>query len=161
IPWIKEHAAAIVEAWWGGEEGGTALAEAIFGDINPAGRLPYTVYASAAQVPPQDEYDVSKGFTYMYLHGDPLFAFGHGLSYTDFRYGDLRVTPASIAADGKVTVSADIENIGRRAGDEVVELYVRAIDSRLSRPKLQLRAFRRVPLAAGEKQTVTFDLPAE
>ena len=78
VPWIKEHAAAMIEAFWGGEEGGTALAEAIFGDINPAGRLPYTVYASADQVPPQDEYDISHGFTYMYIKGDPLFAFGHG-----------------------------------------------------------------------------------
>ena len=161
IPWIKEHAAAIVEAWWGGEEGGTALAEAIFGDVNPAGRLPYTVYASEAQVPPQDEYDVSRGFTYMYLHGDPLFAFGHGLSYTEFRYADLRVTPASIAAGGHVTISVNIENIGSRAGDEVVQLYVRALDSHVSRPRLQLRGFRRVPLAAGEKKTVTFNLPAE
>ena len=74
IPWIKEHAGAIIGAWWGGEEGGTAIAEAIFGDVNPAGRLPYTVYASEAQVPPQDEYDISRGFTYMYLRGEPLFA---------------------------------------------------------------------------------------
>ncbi len=161
IPWIKEHAAAIVEAWWGGEEGGTALAEAIFGDINPAGRLPYTVYASESQVPPQDEYDVSRGFTYMYLHGDPLFAFGHGLSYTEFQYDNLRVMPASIAADGRLTVNVDIANIGRRSGAEVVQLYVRAIDSHVSRPRMQLRGFRRVPLAAREKKTVTFTLSAE
>jgi beta-glucosidase len=161
IPWIKEHAAAIVEAWWGGEEGGTALAEAIFGDINPAGRLPYTVYTSAAQVPPQDEYDVSRGFTYMYLHGDPLFPFGHGLSYTEFRYGNLRVTPTAIDTQGRTTVALNVQNIGGRAGDEVAQLYVRAIDSRVSRPRLQLRSFRRVPLAAGEKRTVTFILPAD
>ena len=161
IPWIKEHAAAIVEAWWDGEEGGTALAEAIFGDFSPAGRLPYTVYASEAQVPPQDEYDVSRGFTYMYLHGDPLFAFGHGLSYTEFRYGNLAVKPAALDAKGRLTVNVDVENIGRRAGDEVVQLYVRAIDSHVSRPRLQLRGFRRVPLAAGEKKNVTFILPAK
>ena len=160
IPWIKEHAAAIVEAWWGGEEGGEALAEAIFGDFSPAGRLPYTVYASESQVPPQDEYDVSRGFTYMYIKGEPLFAFGHGLSYTSFRYGDLRVTPASIAVDGQLTVSVDVENIGSRAGDEVVQLYIRAIDSHVPRPRLQLRGFRRIALAAGEKKTVTFALPA-
>ena len=161
MPWIKEHAAAIVEAWWSGEEGGTALAEAVFGDINPAGRLPYTVYASAEQVPPQDEYDVSRGFTYMYLHGDPLFAFGHGLSYTEFRYGDVQVTPATVAADGRLTASVDVENIGRRLGDEVVQLYVRALGSQVSRPRLQLRAFRRVPLAAGKMESVSFALPAK
>jgi beta-glucosidase len=161
IPWIKEHAAAILEAWWGGEEGGTALAEAIFGDINPAGRLPNTVYASAEQVPPQDEYDVSKGFTYMYVHGDPLFAFGHGLSYTKFRYSDLRVITASFTTDSPLTVSVDVQNIGKRAGDEVVQLYIRAINSRVPRPRLQLRGFCRVPLAAGENKTVTFVLPVE
>jgi beta-glucosidase len=160
IPWINEHAASIIEAWWGGEEGGTALAEAIFGDINPAGRLPYTVYASADQVPPQDEYDVSRGFTYMYLKGDPLFAFGHGLSYTGFRYGNLVCSPQSVDAAGRLAASVDVENAGNRSGDEVVQLYIRTVDSHIARPHLQLRAFRRVPLAAGEKKTIKFELPA-
>ena len=85
VPWIKDHAPAILEAWWSGVEGGNAIADVLFGDFNPAGRLPHTVYASESQVPPQDEYDVTKGFTYMYLNGEPLFAFGHGLSYTAFK----------------------------------------------------------------------------
>ena len=166
IPWIKEHAAAMIETFWGGEEGGTALAEAIFGDFNPAGRLPYTVYASEDQVPSQDEYDVSRGFTYMYLKGEPLFAFGHGLSYSEFRYGDLQVAPTALDANGRgtrlrVTVALAVENVGSRAGDEVVQLYVRAVDSRVSRPRLQLRGFRRITLAPLEKKRVEFALAAE
>ena len=161
VPWIKEHAAAMIEAFWGGEEGGTALAEAIFGDINPAGRLPYTVYASAEQVPPQDEYDVSRGFTYMYVKGEPLFAFGHGLSYTEFRYGGLMLTPTSIAENGHLAVGLDVANVGDCAGDEVVQLYIRAVKSQVSRPRLQLRGFRRIALAPRQTSRVEFALPAE
>ena len=97
VPWIKENAAAMIEAWWGGEEGGDAIADVIFGDVNPAGRMPLTVYASANQVPPQDEYDVTKGFTYMYMNGKPLFPFGHGMSYTTFEYGPLKLSTAKMA----------------------------------------------------------------
>lgn len=86
--------------------------------------MPYTVYDSLDQIPPQDEYDVTKGFTYLYFAGKPQFAFGHGLSYTTFRYSGLKVTPGSTSADGKVTVSLDVQNGGTRAGDEVVQLYV-------------------------------------
>jgi beta-glucosidase len=160
IPWIKEHAAAVVEAFWGGEEGGTAIADVLFGDFNPAGRLPYTVYASETQVPPQDDYDVSHGFTYMYVKGDPLFAFGHGLSYTEFHYSNLSLSAAKIAADGSLAAQVEVASAGGRAGDEVVQFYVRAVDSRVTRPKLQLRGFQRIHLAAGEKKTVSFSLPA-
>ena len=161
VPWIKEHAAAMIEAFWGGEEGGTALAEAVFGDFNPAGRLPYTVYAFAEQVPPQDDYEVSHGFTYMYLRGNPLFAFGHGLSYTDFRYGHIEPTPASVAVNGRLTAALNIENIGNRAGDEVVQLYARAVESRVSRPRLQLRGFQRITLAPRQSHHVEFTIAAE
>ena len=105
IPWIKEHAPAILEAWWAGEEGGHAIADVIFGDANPAGRLPYTMYASDDQVPPQDEYDISRGFTYMYLKAEPLFPFGHGLSYTEFRYDNLRLSAERIPTDGELIVA--------------------------------------------------------
>ncbi len=161
IPWIKEHAPAIVEAWWAGEEGGNAIADVIFGGVNPGGRLPYTVYASESQVPPQDEYDISKGFTYMYLKGEPLFAFGHGLSYTRFKYSNLELSGKEIAADETVTVSVDVENVGQRGGDEVVQLYVHDVACRVERPVQELRGFRRISLSAGEKKTVSFSLAGE
>ena len=158
IPWITDHAPAMLEAWWGGEEGGNAVADVIFGDVNPGGRLPYTVYASDAQVPPQDEYDISKGFTYMYLKEKPLFPFGHGLSYTDFAYRNLKVEPATIAPDGKATVSIEIENTGLRSGDEVVQLYIHDVESSIPQPIKKLVAFQRIHLDPGTKQTVSFTL---
>jgi beta-glucosidase len=161
ILWVKDHAAAILEAWWAGEEGGNAIADVLFGDANPGGRLPYTVYASASQVPPQDEYDITRGFTYMYLNGKPLFAFGHGLSYTEFRYSHLVVAPKQIPADGMVAVSVDVENVGARAGDEVVQLYVHDVESSVKRPSRELRGFERIRLKPGEKTTVSFALPGE
>ncbi len=161
IPWIKEHAPAIVEAWWAGQEGGNAIADVIFGDVNPGGRLPYTVYASENQVPPQDEYDISKGFTYMYLNGAPLFAFGHGLSYTQFKYSNLELSAKQIPAHGTVIVTVDVENTGERAGDEVVQLYVRDVECRVKRPARELRGFERVRLRPGQSKTMRFELPGE
>jgi beta-glucosidase len=159
IPWIKEHVPAIVEAWWNGEEGGNAIADVLFGEVNPGGRLPYTVYASESQVPPQEEYDITKGFTYLYLNGEPLFPFGHGLSYTQFRYSNLQLSAQEIATDGELTAAVDVENAGRRAGDEVVQLYVRDVESRVKRPARELRGFERIGLTPGEKKTVRFALP--
>jgi beta-glucosidase len=161
IPWIREHAPAILEAWWAGEEGGNAIADVLFGDVNPGGKLPYTFYASESQVPPQDEYDISKGFTYMYLNGPPLFAFGHGLSYADFAYSNLQVSPKQVAPDGKVTVTVDVANTGQRAGDEVVQLYVRDVECSVKRPAKELRGFQRISLQPGRKKTVTLELPAQ
>ena len=155
VPWLKEHSPAMLQAWWGGEEGGHALADVIFGDVNPAGRLPHTVYASESQVPPQDEYDISKGFTYMYVKGEPLYAFGHGLSYTTFAYSDIKV-------EGKpLTVTAIVKNTGTRAGDEVAQLYLTPPTSDQPRPKLMLRGFQRVNLQPGESKTVSFTVPDE
>ena len=161
IPGIREHAPAIVAAWWSGEEQGHAIADVLFGDVNPAGRLPYTVYASETQVPPQEEYDITKGFTYMYLKGAPLFPFGHGLSYTTFKYDALKLSPKQIKADGKVEITLDVANTGQRAGDEVVQLYVHQAKSSVKRPGRELRGFQRVHLEPGEKKTVTLSLPAE
>jgi len=129
IPWVEEHVPAIVSAWWSGEEQGHALADVIFGDVNPAGRLPYTVYASESQVPPQDEYDISKGFTYMYLRGEPLWPFGHGLSYTRFDYRYLKLDRKTVLPDGRVVVRVTVRNAGSRSGDEVVQLYVRDVEA--------------------------------
>ena len=136
------------------------MADVFFGDTNPAGRLPYTVYSSQAQVPPLDEYDVSKGFTYMYLKGDPLFAFGHGLSYTQFKYTNPKLSIDKVAVDGDVTASVNVENTGQRDGDEVVQLYTRAVKSSVIRPSKELRGFLRFTLKAGEKKTVAFSVRA-
>ena len=160
VPVLKEKVPAMLQAWWFGEEGGRAVADVLFGDVNPAGRLPHTVYASEAQVPPVDEYDITKGFTYMYVNGEPLFSFGHGLSYTTFKYGNLKLSAEKIRADGTVNVSVDITNSGRRAGDEVAQLYVHQEKSSVKVPVKELRGFQRISLQPGETKTVTFTLPA-
>jgi beta-glucosidase len=161
VPWLREHAPALLQAWWLGEEGGHAIADVIFGEVNPGGRLPWTVYASESQVPPQDEYDISKGFTYLYLNGPPLFPFGHGLSYTTFHYSNLKLSAAAIAAQTRLTVRVDVENSGPRAGDEVVQLYVRDLAASVKRPVKELRGFERTRLQPAEKKTVTFTLPGQ
>lgn len=148
VPRLKEKAPAMLQAWWGGEEYGNAIADVLLGRINPAGRLPHTVYATEQQVPPQDEYDISKGFTYMHLRDKPLYAFGHGLSYTTFEYRDLQVNPAT----HEVTV--EVRNNGKRDGDEVVQMYVKSPASQEVRPAMQLRGFQRVSLKAGESKVV-------
>ena len=160
VPWVKEKVPAMLQAWWPGEEGGHAIADVIFGEVNPAGRLPHTVYASEKQVPPMDEYDVTKGFTYMYLNGEPLYPFGHGLSYTDFKYSGLKLSTEKVKADGNVNVSVEVTNTGKLAGDEVVQLYVHQVKSSVKRPVKELRGFQRISLKPGEAKTATFALPA-
>jgi beta-glucosidase len=163
VPWLAAHVPALLQAWWSGGDGGTALAEVLFGDANPAGRLPHTVYASDDQVPPVSEYDVSKGFTYMYVEGEPLYAFGHGRSYTRFDYANLAVSAARATPGDTLTITAEITNAGDRAGDEVPQFYVRQIAAGgappAGRPARELRGFTRVGLAAGATRTVTFALP--
>jgi beta-glucosidase len=159
VPWVKENIPAVLQAWWGGEEGGTAIANVLFGEVNPAGRLPHTVYASEEQVPPLDQYDIDGGFTYMYLKGEPLYAFGHGLSYTTFEYARLHLPDEPLEAGGELAVKVDVKNTGDRAGDEVVQLYVTKLESKLTRPRHQLRGFQRIHLKPGETRTVTFTLP--
>jgi beta-glucosidase len=150
-----------VAMFMGGEEGGNAIAEVLFGEYNPAGRLPYTVYESADQVPGWDEYDITKGYTYMYFQGKPEWAFGHGLSYTTFDYSNLFLSSSETAASGDITVSLDVRNTGTRAGDEVVQLYVRDLQPRVKRPSKQLAGFERITLKPGESRRVSFTLPAE
>jgi beta-glucosidase len=161
IPWVKQHVKAILEAWWNGVEGGDAIADVIFGDYNPAGRMPLTVYASGSQVPPQDEYDITKGFTYMYVKGRPLFAFGHGLSYTTFGYGKLELSPRRIAPDSQITAALDITNTGRREGEEVVQLYVHEVKPCVKRSAEELRGFQRIHLKPSERRRITFTVPGE
>jgi len=148
------NAPAILDMFWAGEEGGTAIAEVLFGDYNPGGRMPYTVYRSVANIPPMKEYDITKGFTYMYFDGPLDWAFGHGLSYTTFEYSNLSVM--GTIPKGPLTVGASIRNSGTRAGDEVVQLYVRDVEASVKRPKKQLMAFERLTLRPGETRNVSF-----
>lgn len=160
IPYLKENAPAILEAWWPGEQGGNAIADALFGNINPGGKMPLTVYASEAQVPSQDEYDVTKGFTYMYINGAPLFPFGHGLSYTNFAYSNLKLSAKKIKTNGDITVSVDVKNTGKMAGDEVVQMYIHDVKPSLKRPMKELRGFERITLAPGQTKTVKMNIPS-
>lgn len=150
---------AILDMFWAGEEGGTAIADVLFGDYNPAGRLPYTVYQSVQDIPPMMEYDITKGFTYMYFEGEPDYVFGHGLSYTTFDYTNLKV--AGNVPGGQLDVHVDVGNSGRRAGDEVVQLYVRDVEASVKRPTKELVGFERIHLKPGETKTVSFSVPSE
>jgi len=161
VAWEKENLPAVLDMFIAGEEGGNAVADVLFGNHNPGGRLPYTVYESHEQVPPMDEYDITKGFTYMYFDGKPVYPFGHGLSYTTFTYSNLSLSSKSINGNGTVTVRVNVRNSGKVAGDEVPQLYVRDVQASVKRPKLELRGFERISLNPGEQRTVTFTLPAE
>ncbi|HEX4037087.1 MAG TPA: glycoside hydrolase family 3 C-terminal domain-containing protein [Acidobacteriaceae bacterium] len=146
VNWSADHAKAILEAWYPGEEGGTAIAETLAGDNNPAGRLPLTFYASLDQLPPFADYSMQNR-TYRYFTGKPLYPFGYGLSYTTFAYSDVKL-PHEVHAGDPVAVTAEVKNTGNRAGDEVVELYLtqpRAYET----PSRELAAFKRIHLAAG------------
>jgi beta-glucosidase len=156
IPWAAEHVAAIVEAWYPGQAGGQALADVLFGEVSPSGRLPVTVYRSADDLPAFGDYRM-EGRTYRYFRGEPLFPFGHGLSYTRFRYRDLRLPPRVAAGDG-VMVSVEVENAGATTADEVVQLYVTDVEASVPVPIRTLQGFRRVTLHPGERRRVTFTL---
>jgi len=157
VNWARDHVPAIVEAWYPGQAGGIALADVLFGDYNPSGRLPVTFYQSADQLPPFTDYSM-KGRTYRYFTGQPLFPFGFGLSYTTFKYSNLRV-PKQAAAGEPVKVAVDLENTGKVAGEEVVELYVKSPQGEAVR---SLQDFTRVPLRPGEHKTMQFTLdPAQ
>jgi beta-glucosidase len=159
IPWIADHAPSILAAWWAGEAQGDAVADVLFGDVNPSGHLPYTVYASEAKVPPQDDYDISKGFTYMYLKGDALFPFGLGLSYTTFKYSDLHLSQSTARDGDTITATLDVANTGKRDGDEVVQIYDREPAGKVVKPLERLVGFKRVTIKAGEHRTVS--IPVE
>src|SRR5207302_9479748 len=147
---------AVVEMFWAGEDRANAIAGVLFGDYNPGSNRPYTVYRSVRDLPPMTDYDITKGFTYMYFDGKPQYAFGHGLSYTTFSYSNLRLSSEQVPGNGQIKVKADVENSGKRAGDEVVELYVHQVSSTVKRPRQQLAGFERITLGPGEKKTVTF-----
>jgi beta-glucosidase len=152
---------AILECWYPGQAGGTAVAEILFGDVNPSGRLPVTFYRSIKDLPAFEDYSM-KGRTYRFFEGEPLFPFGHGLSYTRFGYSGLRLAAGAgkISRDGAVDLELDVTNQGARQGEEIVQWYVRAMGSAVPRPTKDLRGFRRVSLNPGEKSTVRFSFHA-
>ncbi len=156
VNWAQEKLPAIVEAWYPGEEGGTAVAEMLAGDFSPAGRLPVTFYKSVDQLPPFEDYSMAKR-TYRYFEGEPLYPFGYGLSYTTFCYSNARVSDTVVAADASVTILVDVANTGNVAGDEVVQLYL-AHSGAAGAPLRSLRGFQRVHFNRGEKKTVSFTL---
>jgi beta-glucosidase len=156
VNWADENLPALVEAWYPGEEGGTAVAEALAGDFSPAGRLPVTLYKSVDQLPAFDDYSMAKR-TYRYFDGEPLYPFGYGLSYTSFAYKNPRVNHAKASAKDAVTISVDVVNTGAQAGDEVVQLYL-THKGVAGAPFRALRGFQRVHLDRGQKKTVSFSL---
>ncbi|MFL6452003.1 MAG: glycoside hydrolase family 3 C-terminal domain-containing protein [Bryobacteraceae bacterium] len=161
VGWAQDHLPAILEAWYPGEVGGDAVGRVLFGVDNPAGRVPYTAYANLDGVPPQNEYDVSKGFTYQYFKGVPLYPFGHGLSYTRFSYSKLKVTMNTPGPKGEAEVSFDLRNTGDMAGSEVAQLYTHQQKSVTYQPIKSLRAFERISLQPGETKTLRFQLPVQ
>ncbi|NWF82196.1 MAG: glycoside hydrolase family 3 C-terminal domain-containing protein [Bryobacteraceae bacterium] len=150
----RDKVPAIIEAWYPGQAGGAAIADVLFGDYNPGGRLPLTFYESEAQLPPFNNYDMA-GRTYRFFKGEPLFAFGYGLSYTRFTYSNLKL-PASARAGEKLVVSADVRNAGSMAGDEVVQVYLRQVDAPAAAPLRTLAGFQRIGLRPGERRAVRF-----
>ncbi|MBN2370557.1 MAG: glycoside hydrolase family 3 C-terminal domain-containing protein [Vicinamibacteria bacterium] len=161
IPRLVERAPAILEAWYPGQEGGTAVAEIVFGDVNPSGKLPVTFPRSVGQLPVFYNHKPSAKRGYLFTTTEPLFHFGHGLSYTTFRYENLRVEPERISRAGRAMVSVAVTNVGSRAGEEVVQLYIRDSVSSVTRPVKELKGFSRVALAPGETKVVTFELGPE
>jgi beta-glucosidase len=159
IPWAAREIPAIVEAWYPGQAGGDALADVLFGDYNPGGRLPITFYQSTTDLPPFEDYRM-EGRTYRYFREEPLFPFGFGLSYTEFAFDNLRLDRDQVPVGDQVTVCVDVTNVGDRAGDEVVQLYVRHPEATVPRPIQELKGFKRITLEPGESKTVAFTLDA-
>jgi beta-glucosidase len=156
VNWANDHANAILDAWYAGEEGGTAIAQTLSGANNPAGRLPVTFYRGTEQLPDFDDYSM-KNRTYRYFTGEPLYGFGHGLSYTTFEYSGMKLSAASLQAGSPLDVEVDIKNTGKRDGDEVAELYI-TFPKVPGAPLKALRGFTRIHLKAGEQQHVKLTL---
>lgn len=160
MPWEAENIPAIVQAWYPGEQGGRAVAEVLFGEVNPAGRLPVTFYRSTEDLPAFDNYSMSNR-TYRYFNGQPVYAFGHGLSYTKFEYREATVGSAHATAGGNLKLTFRLANNGSRDGDEVAQVYYRHVKSAQPQAKLALCAFARVHVLKGKSARVTMDIPVE
>ena len=161
INWSQANVPAILHITHAAQEQGTAVADVLFGDYNPAGRLVQTWPKSLDQLPPMMDYDIRHGRTYMYFKGEPLYPFGYGLSYTTFKYSKLHVSADHLADGGTISVSVDVTNTGKRDGDDVVQMYATHLDSKVDRPAEQLEGFKRVNLAVGQTKTVELPLKAE
>jgi beta-glucosidase len=160
IPWTQEHVPAILHMAHNSQEEGGALADVLFGDYNPGGRLVVTWPMSLDQLPQMMDYDIRHGHTYMYFRQQPEYPFGFGLSFTSFVYSNLRTSAEQLKGDGEITVSVDIRNTGPRAGDEVVQMYISHVNSKVERPIEELKGFKRIALQPGETKTVSLPLKA-
>ena len=158
IDYAAEHVPAILEGWYLGQEGGTAAARVLFGDVNPGGKLPIGFPRSVGQLPDYYNHKPTMNRSYLFTSRKPLFAFGWGLSYTTFKFDNLRLEPAQIGAAGQTTASVDVTNTGSREGDEVAQLYIHQRVASVTRPVMQLRGFERIGLKPGEKKTVHFKI---
>jgi len=156
INWVKEHANAILEAWYSGEEGGAAIAQTLAGVNNPSGRLPVTFYTGVDQLPPFEDYSMAKR-TYRYFTGTPLFPFGYGLSYSKFAYSNVQLSAKNLKAGDALSVDADVTNASQRDGDEVVELYL-TFPKLPGAPLRALRGFTRVHIQAGKTEHIHLTL---
>jgi beta-glucosidase len=157
----EDNAPAIIEAWYTGQSSGTAIADVIFGDVNPGGKLPETFYKSTDQLPPFADYDIiNNGRTYMYFDKPVLYPFGHGLSYTTFEYSQLKLSNVKIKQDGEIEIRFNLQNTGKYKGDEIVQVYVRDMEASVKIPKRQLKRFQRITLEPQESKLVKFTLPA-
>jgi beta-glucosidase len=158
INWTQTTVPAILHMTHASQDEGTALAAVLFGAYNPGGHLVTTWPKSLDQLPPMMDYDIRHGRTYMYFKGEPLYPFGYGLSYTSFSFARLKASSSTLAKDGSVIVSVDVMNTGKRTGDEVVQLYVTHLGSKVERPLKELKGFQRVTLKPGETKTVQIPL---
>lgn len=158
LKWITEHIPAIVEAWLPGEEGGNAIANVLFGDYTPGGKLPVSFPREVGQIPINYNRKPSSYKDYVFTKKESLFPFGYGLSYTKFEYSDLIITPKKVSPTGNITISFKIKNIGNYEGDEVVQLYMHDVVASITRPVKELKGFKRITLKTGEEKTITFKL---
>jgi len=161
VTWINDNVPAVLNAWYAGEQGGNAITDVLFGNYNPAGRLPITYYKSTNDLLPFDDYEIMKGRTYMYSTKTPLYPFGYGLSYSIFEYSGLKLSKPSITNSGSLSVSVNVKNTGKYDGDEVVQLYIRNNASKQGLPIRALRGFKRINLKKGESKTVQIPLKSE
>ena len=160
-PWIDEHADAILEAWYPGQEGGHAVADILFGDVNPSGKLTMSIPKHVGQSPVYYNGKRSRGKRYLEEDSQPRYPFGYGLSYTEFRYSDIQVTPEVIGTGESAVVSVNVTNSGDREGSEVVQLYVSDVASKYTRPARELKGFRKISLRPGEQCKVEFTVGPE